>query len=249
MTVKILNLEKKYLTKVAVQIPELTIPNGTCFGLVGANGAGKTTLLRLILDLVAATEGRVMIDNTAVAKTVVWKKRTSSYLGKSYLIDFMTPEEYFQFVGAAYQMTPKDVAASVAEFSIFLTHGDFYDARKLIRDMSSGIMQKVGIIAAIMVRPKLLILDEPFNSLDPAAQVQLNQMLQRLSHDKEVTIILSSHNMSHVVEVCSRIAIMADGRIVRDLQTSKDTRKELLTYFARTIDHDNSAASLSGSPP
>ena len=234
MKVEILNLQKSYASRLAVDVPELEIATGAGFGLVGSNGAGKTTLLRLILDLVRKTDGEVQIDGRDVSKTSDWKRHTGSYLGASFLLDFLTPKEFFLFVGSAYDMTEQQVTDSMADFGTFFPGDDTFESSKLIRDLSSGVIQKVGLISAILVKPELLVLDEPFNNLDPRAQMQLKHILVDLNRHHGITLVISSHNMLHIADLCDRIAIMDKGRIIRDLATNAQTLPELMAHFSTT---------------
>jgi len=182
MTLKITNLQKQFNNRLAVDIPHLTIDSGECFGLVGENGAGKTTLLRAMLDLVDVDRGGIQIENNDVSKTSDWKANTSSFLGESFLIDFLTPYEFFLFVGSAYGISKANVDSWLNDYQDFLANDDFYDETKLIRDLSSGVVQKVGLMSALLVKPRLLILDEPFTHLDPKAQLQFKNILNLIKN-------------------------------------------------------------------
>jgi len=104
--------------------------------------------------------------------------------------------------------------------------------KKFIRDLSKGNQQKIGVAAAFMADPEVIILDEPFNGLDPSSQIRLINILNRLKENKRTTLLISSHDLNHVTEVCSRIAILEKGIIVKDLQTEENTLKELRNYFS-----------------
>jgi ABC-2 type transport system ATP-binding protein len=231
MTVRIIDFQKEYDGQIVVDIPCLTITNPQCFGLAGINGAGKTTLLRSILDLINIDRGSIYIDEQNVAKTEEWKSNTSSYFGESFIIDFLTPEEFFLFVGSTYGMKKTEVHASLSKYTDFLSMIEIKDKLKLIRDLSSGTLQKVGLIAALMVKPRLLILDEPFNHLDPTAQQKFKMILRKIIGTGRTTILISSHSISHLADICDRIAIMNKGRIVQDLETDKHTMSKLTEYF------------------
>jgi len=218
-----------------LSLPELTVDAGEAFGLVGNNGAGKTTFLRLVLDLVRVDDGRVLLDGDNVAETFDWKRRTGSYLGPSFLIDFLTPDEYWHFVGQTYDMYEAEIDASLDAYRDFFTDEPIGETTKYIRALSAGNQNKVGLIAALLPEPDLLVLDEPFASLDPRSQLWLKEHLQRISDERGPTMLISSHDLGHVTEVCSRIAILEDGEVVRDAPTTPGTLAELKTYFAREI--------------
>ena len=216
-----------------LSIPDLDIESGTTLGLVGNNGAGKTTFLRLVLDLIRADTGTVELDGEEVADTFDWKTRTGSYLGPSFLIDFLTPDEYWHFVGQTYDLSEAEVDERLTQFADFYVDEPIGETTKYIRDLSTGNKNKAGLIAALLPEPDLLVFDEPFSSLDPRSQIQLKELLQARRGD--ATILVSSHDLGHVTDVSDRIAILEDGEIVRDEPTDPDTLEDLTTYFAETI--------------
>ena len=225
------NLTKRFGTKVAVNIADYTISQGTMLGLVGNNGAGKTTLFRLILDLLQADEGTVHIDDINVAKSEEWKQHTGAFIDDSFLIDYLTPEEYFYFLGRAYGLKKEEVDARLAPFARFM-NGEVLGQKKLIRDFSRGNKQKIGIIGAMLHRPSLLILDEPFNFLDPSSQSVIKHLLAEYNKESCATILVSSHNLNHTTDVCPRIALLENGIIIRDIDNSAHTaEQELESYF------------------
>jgi len=229
-------IEAKELTKnyngiTVLNIPDLKIKKGESFGLVGNNGAGKTTFFRLILDLIRPNSGGVWIDNKNVAKSNNWKSFTGSYLDKGFLIDFLTPEEYFDFVGNTKGMSKGDIDDFLKNYKEFFD-GQVLDKKKYIRDLSAGNQMKVGVAATLMGNPEILVLDEPFNSLDPSTQIRLKNILKKLKEKNKVSMLISSHDLNHVTEVCERIVVLHEGDIVHDIQTNKDTLKELEKYFA-----------------
>ena len=170
--IRIENLKKQFGEKTAVDIERFDVKNGEMLGLVGNNGAGKTTLFRLILDLLKADDGLVAMKSEQgeifPAESEEWKDFTGAYIDEAFLIDFLTPEEYFQFIGKANNMTQEAVDERLAVFAT-LMQGEILGQKKLIRDLSAGNKQKVGIIAALLAKPQLVILDEPFNFLDPSS--------------------------------------------------------------------------------
>lgn len=216
-----------------LSIPDLSIESGTAFGLVGNNGAGKTTFLRLVLDLIRADNGEVRLDGDPVADTFDWKRRTGSYLGPSFLIDFLTPDEYWHFVGQTYDLDEATVNGRLSAFDDFYVDEPIGETTKYIRDLSTGNQNKTGLIAAMLPEPDLLVFDEPFASLDPRSQIQLKELLQE--RRGEATMLISSHDLSHVTDVSDRIALLEAGEIVRDEPTDPDTLDELTSYFAETI--------------
>jgi len=229
--IQISNLTKIYDGVTVLNVDSLTIPQGESFGLVGNNGAGKTTLFRLILDLIPSDSGEVMIDNAPVARRDEWKSIVGSFLDEGFLIDFLTPEEYFKFVGKLYNKSEGDIALFLEGMKDFF-NDEILSDKKLIRDLSKGNQKKVGIAAALISDPKILILDEPFTALDPSSQIRLKRLLNDLQEKDHMTMLISSHDLNHVTEVCKRTVVLEKGKIVRDIQTSKDTLEQLESYFA-----------------
>lgn len=231
--IQINSLVKEYNGIVVLNIPELTIPQGESFGLVGNNGAGKTTLFRLILDLTAPFTGEVLIDGITVARHEEWKNITASFLDESFLIDFYTPEEYFYFVGKLYDKTKEEVDEFLLSMEEIF-NGEIMNKKKLIREYSKGNQKKIGIAAALLGKPKIIILDEPFTALDPTSQIRLKRLLSDLCDKENITMLISSHDLNHITDVCKRIVILEKGNIVRDIEASgnnSELLKELESYF------------------
>lgn len=229
--ITISNLTKKYNGTTVLDISALNIQPGESFGLVGNNGAGKTTLFRLILDLIEANSGEVTINNQPVARRDEWKSFVGSFLDENFLIDFLTPDEYFAFVGKLYNKSEGDISAFLEKFREFF-NGEVTGNKKLIRELSKGNQKKTGIAAALLGDPQILILDEPFTALDPSSQIRLKRILNELQETKNTTMLISSHDLNHVTEVCKRTVVLEKGKVVRDIATSDDTLKELESYFA-----------------
>lgn len=228
MDIQINQLKKAFGEKTVVNIDSLHIKEGEILGLVGNNGAGKTTLFRLMLDLLKADEGNVLLGGIDPTTSEEWKSATGSYIDEGFLIDFLTPEEYFDFVGKVYG-TQVDMQDELIQQ---LMAGEIIGQKKLIRDLSAGNKQKVGIIAAILGNPRLLILDEPFNFLDPSSQNVLKKILTKYNEQTNATILVSSHNLQHTVEISTRVTLMEQGVIVKDLDnTAQAAEQELEDYF------------------
>jgi ABC-2 type transport system ATP-binding protein len=231
MDIRISNLKKCFGEKVAVNIGDLTIRQGEILGLVGNNGAGKTTLFRLILDLLKADEGIVFIGDINPAESEEWKHHVGSYIDDGFLIDFLTPEEYFDFIGRVSDLKKEDITARLGEYEKFMAD-EILNQKKLIRDFSAGNKQKIGIVAALLSEPKIVILDEPFNFLDPSSQNVLKKMLTAYAQEKGATVIVSSHNLQHTIEISTRITLLEHGVIVKDLDNNNQAAKaELESYF------------------
>jgi len=225
------NLSKQYNGVTVLNINNLSIPNGQSFGLVGNNGAGKTTLFRLLLDLIRANSGSAEIEGMPVNTTENWKQFTGSFLDQGFLIDFLSPEEFFEFTGKLRGMSPDDIEQYLKNMEEFF-NGEVLGKKKLIRSLSTGNQQKVGIAAALMGNPRLVVLDEPFNSLDPTTQIRLKNMIRKQRSEQGTTFLISSHDLNHVTEICERIVVLHEGSVVHDIITDEDTLKELEAYFA-----------------
>ena len=244
MKIEIENLKKTFGEKVAVDIERYEIKDGEMLGLVGNNGAGKSTLFRLMLDLVKADGGRVLMHpseeeqsqgvakgSVDVAHTEDWKGWTGAFVDESFLIDYLTPDEYFQFIGRISGRKQEEVDTFLQDFEQFMA-GEVAGQKKLIRNLSAGNKQKVGIVGAMLLQPKVLILDEPFNFLDPSSQSAIKRLLQEYNRKTGATILVSSHNLQHTVDICPRIALLEHGVIIRDIDnTDGQAAKELESYF------------------
>lgn len=225
------DLLKNFGTKKAVDIQSYIINQGDMLGLVGNNGAGKTTLFRLILDLLQADHGTVTINDIDVSKSEDWKNFTGAFIDDGFLIDYLTPEEYFYFIGKMYGLKKEEVNERLVPFERFM-NGEVMGQKKFIRNYSAGNKQKIGIISAMLHHPQLLILDEPFNFLDPSSQSVIKHLLRKYNEEHGATVIISSHNLNHTVDVCPRIALLENGVIIRDIQNENNSaEKELEDYF------------------
>jgi len=225
------NLSKKYNDTTVLHIENLEIPKGQSFGLVGNNGAGKTTYFSLLLDLIQPTTGHIENNGVLVHESEDWKPFTSSFIDESFLIGYLTAEEYFYFIGELRGQNKADVDALVAQFSDFF-HGEILNQKKYLRDLSKGNQKKAGIVAALIGNPEVIILDEPFANLDPTTQIRLKSIIKNLAEKQGVTVLISSHDLLHVTDVCERIVVLEKGEVVKDLVTSTETLKELETHFA-----------------
>jgi ABC-2 type transport system ATP-binding protein len=229
--ITISNLKKAFGETVASNIPEFQVNDGDILGLVGNNGAGKTTLFRMLLDLLKPDEGSVSIDGINPAESEVWKDSTGAYVDEGFLIDFLTPEEFFAFLGRINGISQEEVDERLKPFER-LAGGEIFGQKKLIRNLSAGNKQKVGIISALFMKPKLVILDEPFNFLDPSSQNILKHVLTDYARENNATLLISSHNLAHTIDISTRIALLEKGQIIKDLPNNEGSAKaELENYF------------------
>ena len=248
--INISNLKKSFGENVAVDIEHFEIHKGDMLGLVGNNGAGKTTLFRLLLDLLEADEGEIGMLHSSPslstsegqseapinpAKSEEWKQFTGAYIDEAFLIEFLTPEEYFQFVAQANGMTQEETDERLKPFEHFM-QGEILGQKKLIRDLSAGNKQKVGIISTMLSRPDLIILDEPFNYLDPSSQIVVARLIREMNRDRGTTVLVSSHNLNSISDICGRILLLEKGSLIMDkphVPGSMDP--ELEAYFLDAV--------------
>lgn len=231
MDIRIENLKKIYNDTTVLDIDHLEIASGELIGLVGNNGAGKTTLLRLMLDLIEANDGFVESGGQKVNESEAWKKYTGSYIDGKFLIDFLTPEEYFDFIAEIYQIDDATLQERLALFEGFM-HDEIMGTKKYLRDFSQGNRQKIGIIGAMIVNPKVLLLDEPFNYLDPSSQMTIAHTIQRICKELGTTVIISSHNLNFVADISTRILLLEKGKLIKDLRNENGAAiAELNEYF------------------
>ncbi|WP_074405852.1 ABC transporter ATP-binding protein [Aquimarina megaterium] len=224
------NLTKTYTGNTVLNIESLEIQKGKSFGLVGNNGAGKTTLFSAILDLIQPTTGYIENKGIKVNESEEWKSVTSAFIDETFLIGYLTAEEYFYFIGELRGQNKADVDALLSGFEDFF-HGEILGQKKYLRDLSKGNQKKAGIVAALIGNPEVIVLDEPFANLDPTTQIRLKKIIKELSTDPNITVLVSSHDLMHVTEVCERIVVLDKGEVVKDLSTSEETLKELEAHF------------------
>jgi ABC-2 type transport system ATP-binding protein len=228
--IKINNLTKSYKGIPAVAVEQLELYPGEVIGLVGNNGAGKTTFFRLLLDLIRADSGEVLSKDKPVTASEEWKTYTAAYIDEGFLIDYLTPEEYFYFVGKLNQLSKADVDDFLQHYISFFDDA-ILNKGKYIRDFSKGNQFKIGIVAALLTNPEFLILDEPFANLDPTTQLRLVDMIKQMAAEKQLCILVSSHDINHVSEVCTRILLMEKGKIIKDIEGGEMAYAEMVEYF------------------
>ena len=226
--IEINNLRKVYNRTEVLNIPQLSFKKGEIIGIVGNNGAGKTTLFSCILDLIQASAGAITSKGNDVSKTEDWKKYTAAFLDEGFLIGFLRPEEYFEFVGKLHNLTPSTTMEFVQQFETIF-NGEILGNKKYVRDLSKGNQKKVGLISALIGDPELVIWDEPFSNLDPSTQLRVRGLISDYSANK--TFLISSHDLNHIADVCTRIIILDHGKLVKDVQRSEISKEDLVAFF------------------
>ena len=230
--IKFNNISKTYSKQTVLDVESLEIQPGQAFGLVGNNGAGKTTLFSTLLDLIKPSKGEVLNNNINVRTSEDWKSFTSAFLDDSFLIGYLMPEEYFYFVGELRNFSKKQVDDFLTDFE-YLFNNEILGGKKYIRDLSKGNQKKVGIVAALIGDPKVIVLDEPFANLDPTTQIRLKKIIKTLSQKVGVTVLVSSHDLQDVTEVSDRIVLLEKGLIIKDIKKTTKTLKDLESYFTK----------------
>lgn len=231
---RVTDLTKKYGEQTALDLPELILNQGELIGLVGNNGAGKTTLMRLMLDLIEATTGEVLSNGLQVTTSPEWKEYTGSFIDDSFLIDFYTPEEYFEFIAEVYHIEKDELQRRLENFRELMAD-EVLGKKKYIKAFSMGNRQKIGIIGAMLVQPKVLILDEPFNYLDPSSQIIVARLISQMNRELGTTVIISSHNLNSIADISQRILLLEKGHLIKDLSNEPGSHafEELEAYFAQ----------------
>jgi len=225
------NLSKTYNGQTVLNIEDLKIEKGESFGLVGNNGAGKTTFFSLLLDLIQPSTGFIASNDVKIHQSEDWKKFTGAFLDESFLIGYLTPVEYLYFIGELRGVNKASVDEFLVPFQPFF-NDEILDGKKYIRDLSKGNQKKVGIAGAFIGDPEVVILDEPFANLDPTTQIRLKNLLKEIAATKSITMLVSSHDLQHTIEVSNRIVALEKGRIIKDLKTDENTMSELENLFA-----------------
>src|SRR5579863_2222443 len=229
--IELVNLRKEYDNVLAVDDLSLAIPQGEIFGLIGPNGAGKTTTIRMASGLLAPTLGRALVAGVDVSQE---PERAQQYIG--YLSDFfalyedLKVWEYLDFFAHAYKLPESEIPARINEVIAQVNLEVKRDA--MIRGLSRGMKQRLGIARAIIHRPKVMLLDEPASGLDPKARLELRNLLRSL-RDQGATILISSHILTELEGFCTAIGIMEKGRMVRSGSIEQVTAAASSTRLVR----------------
>lgn len=231
MEIIVNKVQKRFGEKLALDIDRYHIRSGEVIGLVGNNGAGKTTLFRIILDLLQADSGVVKIGDSITSASEEWKTWTGAFVDSGFLIDYLTPEEYFRFIAKVNGIDDDTLTVRLNRFESFM-NGEVLGQNKLIRNLSAGNQQKTGIIGAMLSYPKVLLLDEPFNFLDPSSQMAMKYLLESYNKETGATIVVSSHNLTHTFDICTRVTLLEHGRIIKDYdKLYAELNNEIEEYF------------------
>lgn len=209
--IEVTNLTKKYGDHIAVDHLSFRVEKGQIYGFLGPNGAGKSTTMNIITGYLAATEGTVTIDGKDIQKDPEEAKRAIGYLPElpPLYVD-MTVREYLEFVAELKKVPKKEREQQISEVMEMTQITDMQ--QRLIKNLSKGYRQRVGLAQAILGYPEVIILDEPTVGLDPKQIIEIRDLIRKLGEDH--TVILSSHILSEVSAVCDHIMIIANGKLV-----------------------------------
>ncbi len=220
--IEVRNLTKKYGANTAVNDLNFTIERGMIYGFLGPNGAGKSTTMNMITGCLSPTEGQILIDGVDIQDDAVRAKKMIGYLPETPPVyPDMTPEEYLFFVAEAKGVKRRDISDAV--YSVMEETGLVPMKDRLIKNLSKGYKQRVGIAQAMLGDPQIIILDEPTVGLDPKQITDIRELIRRLGETK--TVILSSHILAEVSEVCDQVMIISGGRLIA-FDTLENIRKE-----------------------
>lgn len=224
--IEVRHLTKRYGSHVAVSDLSFTIDKGVIYGFLGPNGAGKSTTMNIITGCLGATEGQVLVGGHSISEEPMAAKRLIGYLPEQPpLYMDMTVAEYLLFVARAKGIDRRDMQG---QMNAVMEKTRIADVQhRLIRNLSKGYKQRVGIAQALLGNPEIIILDEPTVGLDPAQIIEIRELIRELG--REHTIVLSSHILSEVQAVCDSIMIISKGQLV-----ASDTPENLTRLFAGT---------------
>ena len=229
MSIIVKDVSKHYLNKKAIDNVSLNIKKGEILGILGLNGAGKSTLIKMICGLLEQSSGTIKVFNIDTKEHNIDIKKKIGYLSESNpLYENMYILEYLNFISSFYDIdNPKKRINELVE-KIKLKE----EFGKKIKNLSKGYKQRVGLAAALIHDPEILILDEPSTGLDPKQIIEIRNLLKGLSKNK--IILISTHIMQEVKNICSRFIIIEKGKIIADKLTSKENDvDELEKYFKK----------------
>ena len=240
------SLTKTYGAVRALDGLTLTIPRGGVYGVLGPNGAGKSTLFRILLGLIRPTEGEATVMGGPVGD-VAAGRRMGSMIETPRFPPFMTARQVLVWLSTAHGLKSDHARVSSWLERVGLTEA----ADRRVKGFSVGMMQRLGVAAALMTDPELVILDEPTSGMDPPGIQEMRALIRSLADREGVTVVLASHQLLEVQRVCDRVAILNRGRLVRegsvsDLTSTGERLRLSVTPMARALEVLGSKGSVEG---
>lgn len=231
---EIKNLYKSYGEKKVLQDLNINVENGDIYGFIGKNGAGKTTTIKSVVGINTFDKGEIKIDGMDILEKPLECKKITAYIPDNPdLYEFMTGMKYLNFIGSIFELDPQRAKEDI--FSLAKTFDLTEDLYEPISSYSHGMKQKLAIISALIHKPKLLILDEPFVGLDPEATFYLKEEFKKMVQNG-AAIFFSTHVLEVAQNLCNKIAILKDGKIVISGKTNEvTTNKSLENIFMELV--------------
>jgi len=214
------NLTKKFSKFTAVDNLNLNIKPGEIYGFLGPNGAGKTTTIRMLIGLLKPTSGKVLICGYDIQKNPISAKNLVGFISdRPYIYEKLTAKEFLNFIGGIYGMTEKEVSKKEPELLEFFDLLDWKD--ELVESFSHGMKQRLAFASALLHDPKVIIVDEPMVGMDPKGARLLKNTFKELAHKKNKTIFISTHTLEVAQEVCDRIGIIMQAKLIAEGNINK----------------------------
>jgi ABC-2 type transport system ATP-binding protein len=214
MSIKVTTVSKTYKTQKALDNVSFSADKGQIIGFLGPNGAGKSTMMKILTGFIKPNSGKVFVDEIDVLKTPLEAQKIIGYLPEhNPLYAEMYVREYLQFQAAIFKADPNQIEGCIEQVGLTT------EVHKKIHQLSKGYQQRVGLAAAILHHPKVLILDEPTTGLDPNQLIEIRALIKQLGKDK--TVLFSTHIMQEVEAVCDRVIIIQKGKIIIDKQLAE----------------------------
>lgn len=236
---KTYNITKKYGSQVAVNNVNMTIKKGDIYGFIGQNGAGKTTLIRLITGLIHKSGGEIeLLGASGEAELNKVRTMVGSLIETPSFYTNMTARENLEISRLVRNIPGKKCVDEVLEL-VGLKDVE----KKKVKNFSLGMKQRLGIANALMGNPKLLILDEPINGLDPMGIVEIRELLKKINKEKDMTILISSHILSELSELATTYGIISEGKLIEEI-TAKELSEKCRQYINLKVDDTSRAVTL-----
>ena len=228
------NFEKQYMTKVVVKDASFQVKKGMICGLVGPNGAGKTTIMKAMGGLIMPTKGSISLFGETDEKGLAHSRSRMCFMIETpYAKPDLTAKENLEKLRLQKGLPDKKRIDEVLKIAGLENTG-----KKQVKNFSLGMKQRLGIAGALMSKPEIMVLDEPVNGLDPEGIVEIRELLLKLNHEQEITIVISSHLLSELSLLCTDYVFIRKGEIIKKI-SSDELTKECHDYFLIHTDNDS----------